>query len=153
MDVRVLPRADMVLSKKKVIDLILDGNYVYKDRGKLLSCRSPLQIFVREPNCPGFETSVKRDFTTNEYLAEPFDFLWPTLFLCVQNFTFFFMVETAQKVVVTAQRGLSNCAAAHARSLEGTLLVSLTKFLTLCIFLLPYDLVGPKIIEMAVQKK
>ena len=31
------------------------------------------------------------------------------------------MLETAQSVVVTAQRGLSNCAAAHARSLEGTL--------------------------------
>ena len=33
------------------------------------------------------------------------------------------MVETAQSVVVTAQRGLSNCAAAQARSLEGTLVV------------------------------
>ena len=53
---------------------------------------------------------------------EPFDFLWPALFLCVQNFTSFFMLETAQSVVVTAQRGLSNCAAAHVRSLEGTLL-------------------------------
>ena len=31
------------------------------------------------------------------------------------------MLETAQRVVVTAQMGLSNCAAAHARSLEGTL--------------------------------
>ena len=31
------------------------------------------------------------------------------------------MLETAQTVVVTAQRGLSNCTAAHARSLEGTL--------------------------------
>ena len=31
------------------------------------------------------------------------------------------MVETAQSVVVTAQRDLNNCAAAQARSLEGTL--------------------------------
>ena len=120
----VLPRADMVLSKikKKVIDLILDGNYVYEVRGKLLSYRSPLRIFVRVPNCPDFETSVSRDFTANEYLAEPFGFLWPTLFFCAQNFTSFFMVETAQSVVVTAQRGQNNCAAAQARSLEETLL-------------------------------
>ena len=65
--------------------------------------------------------SPNRDLTANEYLAEPFHFLWPTLFLCVQNFTSFFMVEIAQSAVVTAQRGLSNCAAAQARSLEGTL--------------------------------
>ena len=31
------------------------------------------------------------------------------------------MVVTAQSVVITAQRGVSNCAAAQARSLEGTL--------------------------------
>ena len=35
------------------------------------------------------------------------------------------MVVTAQSVVVTAQRGLSNCAAAHGRSLEGTLSISI----------------------------
>ena len=111
--------------KRKVIDHILDSFYVYKDRGKLLSCRSPLQIFFRVPHCSGFEASVHRDVTANEYLAGPFDFLWPTLFICVQNFTFFFMLETAQSVVVTAQRGLSNCAAAQARSLEGTLIAIL----------------------------
>ena len=37
------------------------------------------------------------------------------------------MVETAQTVVITAQRGLSNCAAAHARSLEGTLVAGQTR--------------------------
>ena len=95
-----------------------------KKKSLTFSCRSPLQIFVREPNCPSFETSVNRDFTANQYLAEPFDFLWPTLFICVQNFTSSFMLETVQRVVVTAQRGLSNCAAAHARSLEGTLLAT-----------------------------
>ena len=36
----------------------------------------------------------------------------------------FFRLETAQSIVVTAQRGLSNCAAAHARSLEGTLVAT-----------------------------
>ena len=120
----LLPRADMVISKKKkkVIDLILIGNCVNKDCGRLFSRRSPLQIFLREPNCPDFETSLNRDLTANEYLAEPFDYLWPSLFTCVHNFTSFFMVETAQSVVVTAQRGLNNCAAAQARSLEGTLI-------------------------------
>ena len=109
---RVAARGHGALQKKekKVIDLILDGNYVYKVRGKLMSSRSPLRIFVRVPNCPGFETSVSREFTANKYLAEPFDFLWPTLFICVQNFTSFIMVETAQSVVVTAQRGQNNCA-------------------------------------------
>ena len=34
------------------------------------------------------------------------------------------MVETAQSVVITAQRDLNNCAAAQARSLQGTLLLS-----------------------------
>ena len=121
-----LPRTHIVFSKKKkkVIDLFLDGIYANKACERLFSSRSPLQIFVREPNCPGFETSVNRNLTANEYLAEPFDFLWLTLFICVQNFTSFFMLETAQSVVVTAQRGISNCAAAHARSLEGTLLAT-----------------------------
>ena len=114
----LLPRADMVISKKKkkkAIDLFLDGNSGNKDCGRLFSRRSPVQIFVKEPNCPGFETSVNRDLAANEYLAEPFHFLWPTFFICVQNFTSFFMVETAQSVVVTAQRGLSNCAGAQLR--------------------------------------
>ena len=44
-----------------------------------------------------------------------------TLFDCVQNFTSFFVLETARSVVLTAQRGQNNCTAAHARSLEGTL--------------------------------
>ena len=110
--------------KKKGHRPLFGRSYVNKDCERLFSSRSPLQIFVREPNCPGFEASVNRDLTANEYLAEPFDFLWPTLFICVQNFTSVFMVETAQRVVVTAQRGLSNCATAHARSLEGTLVSS-----------------------------
>ena len=67
------------------------------------------------PNCSGFETSENQDLAANEYLAEPFEKLWPTLFVCVQNFTSVFMVETAQSVVVTAQRGRSNCAAAQLR--------------------------------------
>ena len=122
-----LPHVDMVFSKKKkgVIVLFLDGKCVYKDCRGLLSHRFHLQIFVRKPNCSGFKTSENRDLTANEYLAEPFEFLWPTFFICVQNFTSFFMVETAQSVVVTAQRGLSNCAAAQMRSLEGTLTKSL----------------------------
>ena len=53
--------------------------------------------------------------------------LKPTLFVCVQNFTSFLVLETARSVVLTAQRGQNNCAAAHARSLEGTLLESLAK--------------------------
>ena len=35
------------------------------------------------------------------------------------------MVETAQSVVLTARRGQNNCAAAHARSLEGTVIATL----------------------------
>ena len=127
----LLPHVNMVFSKKKkVIVLFLDGKYVYKDCRRLLSHRSHLQIFVRQSNCSGFETSENRDLTANEYLAEPFEFLWPTFFICVQNFTSFFKVETAQSVVVTAQNGLSNCAAAHARSLEGTLLAGACKYNT-----------------------
>ena len=98
-----MPRADMVLSKIK--------------KGHRFSHVALLSIFLLEPNCPSFQASVNRDFTANEYLAQPFNFLWSTLFICVQNFTSFFMLETAQ-------RGLSNCAAAHARSLEGTLLAT-----------------------------
>ena len=95
-----------------------------KKRSLTLPCRSPLQIFVTLPNCPSFQTYVIRDFTGTEYLAKPFDFLWPTLFTCVQNFTSFFMLETAQ-------RSLNNCAAAHARSLEGTLVENRTLVLRL----------------------
>ena len=47
----------------------------------------------------------------------------PTLFVCVENFTSFLVLETAQSVVFTAQRDQNSCAAAHARSLEGTLAV------------------------------
>ena len=100
----------MVLSKKKVHRLCHVALLSKFFLGNLI-------------DCPSFQTSVNRDFTANEYLAEPFDYLWPTLFTCVQNITSFFMVETAQSVVVTAQRGLRNCAAAHARSLEGTLFI------------------------------
>ena len=45
----------------------------------------------------------------------------PTLLVGVQNFTIFSVLETARGVVFTARRGQNNCAAAHARSLEGTL--------------------------------
>ena len=50
----------------------------------------------------------------------------PMLFVCVQNFTSFLVLETARSVVFTAQWGQNSCAAAHARSLEGTLLTSLS---------------------------
>ena len=48
----------------------------------------------------------------------------PTLLVGVQNFTIFSVLETARGVVFTARRGQNNCAAAHARSLEGTLVSS-----------------------------
>ena len=48
----------------------------------------------------------------------------PTLFVSVQNFTSFLALETARSIVLAAQRGQNNCAAVHARSLEGTLLAT-----------------------------
>ena len=48
----------------------------------------------------------------------------PTLFVSVQNFTSFLVLETARNVVFASQTGQNNCAAAHARSLEETLLAT-----------------------------
>ena len=116
----LLPHVDMLFSKKK-----RSSSSFWME----IMCTTAVEGFCHYvliskfllPNCSGFEMSENQDLAANEYLAEPFEKLWPTLFVCVQNFTSVFMVETAQSVVVTAQRGLSNCAAAQARSLEGTL--------------------------------
>ena len=57
----------------------------------------------------------------------------PTLFVCVHNFTFFLVLETARSVVFTAQRGQNSCAAAHARSLEKTL-ATVYLWRSICLF-------------------
>ena len=50
-----------------------------------------------------------------------------TLLVGVQSYNFHLVLGTARSLVFTARRGQNNCAAAHARTLEGTLSTAMIK--------------------------